>query len=316
MKTKIWIWIGAFAVLLGAVLFAAAMTANRWDFTALGTDTFRTSEYEFGDTIRDISVSVSDADVVFAPADGEKCRVAVYERENEPHTVTVSDGTLSVSVNDEGEWFDHIGINVGSPRVTVYLPEKEYSALKVEGTTCGVTVPSCFTFERAEISVTTGDLTVNAPVSDSLKIRSTTGDITVGGISARRVELSVTTGDVTVSDVKCSGSVAVGVTTGEVKVENLTCAVFESDGSTGDITLKNVKASEKITAERSTGDVTILDSDAPSLEIETTTGDVSGSLRTEKVFLVHTSTGNVSVPATVTGGRCEITTSTGDVRFD
>ena len=35
----------------------------------------------------------------------------------------------------------------------------------------------------------------------------------------------------------------------------------------------------------------------------------------EKVFLVQTDTGNVDVPRSVTGGACEITTDTGDVRI-
>ncbi len=88
-----------------------------------------------------------------------------------------------------------------------------------------------------------------------------------------------------------------------------------SDGSTGDITLKNVKASEKITAERSTGDVKIDGSDAPALSLKTTTGDISGSLLTDKIYNVKTSTGNISVPDSRPGGTCEIRTSTGNVFF-
>ncbi len=315
MKTKIWIWIGVILVLLGALLFAAAMTANRWDFKALGTDTFKTAEYEFGEAFDDISVTVIDADVVFAPADGEKCRVVVYEREDEPHTVTVSDGTLSVRANDEREWFDHIGISVGSPKVTVYLPEKEYGTLTVKGVTGSVRIPADFRLESADISFTTGDTTVNAPISGTLKVVSTTGDITVGGITAKEMELGVTTGEIEISDVTCEKSVKITVTTGETEIENLTCASFASDGSTGDITLKNVKASEKITAERSTGDVKIVGSDAPALSLKTTTGDISGSLLTDKIYNVKTSTGNISVPDSRPGGTCEIRTSTGDVFF-
>lgn len=315
MRTKIWIWIGVILVLLGAVLFAAAMTANRWDFTALGTDTFKTSEYEFGETFDDISVTVIDADVVFAPADGEKCRVVVYEREDEPHTVTVSDGTLSVKANDEREWFDHIGINVGSPKVTVYLPEKEYCALKVRGTVGAVLIPSAFTFESADFSVTTGKVEMSASVENTLKIHTTTGLIRAEKVSVRDIELSVTTGLVKMTDVTCENAVKITVTTGETEIENLTCASFSSDGSTGDITLKNVKASEKITVERSTGDVKIDGSDAPALSLKTTTGDISGSLLTDKIYNVKTSTGSVTVPDSRPGGTCEIRTSTGNVFF-
>ena len=67
--------------------------------------------------------------------------------------------------------------------------------------------------------------------------------------------------------------------------------------------------------ERSTGDVTFTDADASEITVQTDTGDVSGSLLTEKVFITETDTGKVSVPNTVTGGRCKITTDTGDIRI-
>ena len=47
----------------------------------------------------------------------------------------------------------------------------------------------------------------------------------------------------------------------------------------------------------------------------TDTGDVRGSLLSEKVFIVNTDTGRKEVPDTITGGRCEITTDTGDVKI-
>ncbi len=46
------------------------------------------------------------------------------------------------------------------------------------------------------------------------------------------------------------------------------------------------------------------------------TGDVTDTLCSEKRFAVHTGTGDVSVPATASGGVCEIETSTGDVHIE
>ena len=48
-------------------------------------------------------------------------------------------------------------------------------------------------------------------------------------------------------------------------------------------------------------------------DITTDTGNVKGSLLSEKVFIVSTDTGKKQVPNTITGGRCEITTDTGDI---
>ena len=54
--------------------------------------------------------------------------------------------------------------------------------------------------------------------------------------------------------------------------------------------------------------------DAAEIVVKTDTGDVTGTLLTEKVFMVKTDTGDVDVPRSVTGGACEITTDTGDIR--
>ena len=43
---------------------------------------------------------------------------------------------------------------------------------------------------------------------------------------------------------------------------------------------------------------------------------MTGTLRSEKVFLVESDTGSIEVPKTTTGGRCEIRTDTGDIRID
>ena len=72
---------------------------------------------------------------------------------------------------------------------------------------------------------------------------------------------------------------------------------------------------EKFDIERSTGNVKFSDCDAAELFVETSTGDVKGSLLSAKVFIVKTDTGSADVPKTITGGRCEIETDTGDIKI-
>lgn len=78
--------------------------------------------------------------------------------------------------------------------------------------------------------------------------------------------------------------------------------------------LKHVITADRFSIERSTGDVKFEGCDAAELYVKTTTGSVSGTLLTDKVFLTDTKTGSVDVPGTVTGGRCEIRTNTGDIK--
>ena len=88
-----------------------------------------------------------------------------------------------------------------------------------------------------------------------------------------------------------------------------------SDGSTGDLVLKNVIASEKFSIERSTGDVKFEAADASEIFVETSTGDVCGSLMSEKFFITESDTGSSDVPQTLSGGKCEVKTSTGDIKI-
>ena len=60
----------------------------------------------------------------------------------------------------------------------------------------------------------------------------------------------------------------------------------------------------------------LAEADAGELHIRTDTGDVTGTLRTKKVFITETDTGKVEVPKSITGGECEITTDTGDIKIE
>jgi DUF4097 and DUF4098 domain-containing protein YvlB len=97
-------------------------------------------------------------------------------------------------------------------------------------------------------------------------------------------------------------------------MKNVQCDSLSTKGSTGSITMKNVVAAGEISIERSTGDVTFDGCDAATLRVQTSTGDVKGTLLTAKTFVVETRTGEKEVPNT-TGGKCEVTTTTGDIKL-
>ena len=138
----------------------------------------------------------------------------------------------------------------------------------------------------------------------------TMSDASIGSLA-----VTVTTGKVSISNVVCAGDVRIDVTTGKALLSNMSCNGLTSNGSTGDITLDSLIASERISIERSTGDVKFNASDAAEIYVKTDTCKVSGTLLSEKIFITRTDTGDIDVPKSVTGGRCEITTDTGDIRI-
>ena len=315
LAKKIWLIVAAALVFCGGILFVCGMSVQGWDFAALSTSQYETNEYTVQESFQHISVKTDTADLVFLPSDAEQISVTCFEQVNVKHIVTVRDDTLVIEAVDTRKWYEHIGLFFRNTSVTVYLPRGAYGALSVDSDTGDVDIPKDFSFTSMDISESTGDVTSYADVSGTVQIRTDTGDIRVEGASAGALDLSVSTGDVTVSEVLCEGDMRIRVSTGKTKLTGVTCAHFTSKGSTGDLSLQNVVATGGFSIERSTGDVKFSGCDAAEISVLTDTGDVTGTLLSEKVFITRTDTGDIRVPSSTTGGRCEITTDTGDIRI-
>ncbi len=294
-KTKVWLLIAAFLVLIGGGMFAAIMTGLEWDFMNLSTSEFETNTYEISENYRNISINVDMADIQLLPVNDESTAVECYEMKSMKHSVTVENGILLISVEDTRKWYEHIGFNFGQPKITVFVPGGEYAKLFIKGSTGDIEIPKEHSFDDMEISVSTGDIGVFASCSGNMSLKTSTGGIFVKNASAKEMNLRATTGKTVLNGVRC---------------ENLT-----SIANTGDIVLEDVIAAGKISIERSTGDVDFKACDATEIFLKTTTGDVEGSFLTDKVFITQTNTGKVNVPKSVSGGRCELTTKTGDIKI-
>lgn len=313
--TKTWLIIAGALVLAGCIVFAVVMSTIGWDFKKLSTVKYETNTYEVGEAFGGISIDTNTADVVLALSDDGKCRVECYEEENAKHSVAVLGNMLTVKVNDTRSFYDYIGFYFGSPKITVYLPQAEYNSLLVSGSTGRVDVPKGLTFESADIALSIGNIYFGASVVGAVKFKTSTGNIRAEGESAGLLDISTTTGTVTISGMICDGSVTVDVTTGKADLTGVSCKSVISKGSTGNIVLNKVIASENFSVKRSTGNVKFNDCDAAEIYVKTDTGDVTGSLLSDKVFIANSDTGRIDVPKTVTGGRCEIDTDTGDIRI-
>lgn len=237
-KTIVWIIIGAFLVVFGCAIFGCVMMALKWNFAKLSTAKYETNSCEFSEKIEDISVALDTADLVFVPSNDSKIRVTCYEAENQKHSVSVKDGALVVELSDARKWYEYIGINFDSPKITVALPADEY------------------------------------------------------------------------------GEIEIKVSTGIVKLDGVRCEKLTSKGSTGDVFMKDVIVGESIFVERDTGDISFDACDAREIFAKTETGDIKGSLLSDKVFVAETDTGKISVPKNGNGGRCELTTDTGNIKIE
>jgi len=312
---KTWLIIATSLVIVGLIVIAAVMMLCNWDFTWLSTVKYETNTYHVSEKFSNISMKTETADICFAASGDGTCRVVCYEPENEKHAALVQDDTLTINVVDEREWYEYIGITTGTPKITVYLPDAEYDMLFIKESTGDIEIPKDFRFESIDISTSTGDVKSLASALEVMKINTDTGDIRIENASANMFDLSVSTGKVVAKSITCEGDIQIDVSTGDAQLTDVACKSILSNGGTGDLSLKNVIAAETFFAQRSTGDVRFDGCDAAELFVKTDTGDVTGTLLSEKIFIVGTDTGNIDVPKTVTGGRCEITTDTGDIKI-
>jgi DUF4097 and DUF4098 domain-containing protein YvlB len=263
-------------VILGLVTFSAVMFACQWDFTKLGTKPYNTNTYQITEDFHNLSIDTDTADIVFAMSTDGSCSVVCYEEENLHHSVSVEKDTLVIQSIDQRSWKDHIGINFGSSKITLYLPQAQYLSLAIRESTGQVEIPEAFQFRDVDIHVSTGNIELFSSVSGNLKLHTTTGNIHAKNLSAGSLELSASTGKLLMEHVIVSGSLCAKTDTGDIRLD--AC-------------------------------------DAETLQIQTDTGDITGTLLSPKIFIANSDTGSVHVPQTTTGGRCEITTDTGTIKL-
>ncbi|MBQ5649351.1 MAG: DUF4097 family beta strand repeat protein [Clostridia bacterium] len=309
--------IGGILMILGVALLGGAVLLSDGEMERLGTEQWETVAHSVTEDFDKISVASDTADIVLVRAEDGNCRVECYDRKRVKHSVSVENGTLCIGLEDSRRWYEYISFfSFGKETVTVYLPNAEYESLYVRNDTGDVEIGDAFSFGKIDIALSTGDVRCFASVKGALVVKASTGYITVSDTEVGSMELRTSTGDIKASGVACAGNVSVSVSTGRVSLTDVTCADLHTEGDTGDIRLDGVIASGSIRAERDTGDIYLDSCDAASIKIKTDTGDVVGTILTDKIFAIKTSTGRVSVPDSATGGACNIETDTGDIKIE
>ena len=315
-SAKAWWITSAVLILFGLILFAIAMTANEWDFTKLGTEVYEDNAFEIREDFRNIDIKSDTADIQFLSAEDSVCKVICHESEKQKHAVSVQDHALTITLTDNREWYEYIGIQTEKMKITVYLPKESYGTLTINEHTGDIEIPVGFFFENIDVVTTTGDVKNEASASERIRVHTSTGDILVQNITADTLDLAVSTGKIEATTLTVASDARIRVTTGKTRISDMICETLVSHGSTGDISLQNVIASDRFSIERSTGDVSFDGCDAAALFVKTDTGDVKGTLLSEKRFFAESDTGKILVPKHTDGGKCEITTDTGDIKVE
>ena len=295
----------------GLLIFVGGLFAGG----SLPPMTYEAMRYSVNEPFADIHIDTHEMNIEFILSEDGTCSVDSAVTEKFYPNVTVRDGVLTVTTVDERTWVDRLMMSADQP-MQIRLPGTAYRTLSVESHTGDVTVDSRFSFDNVQITASTGDVTCGASTENAIEITASTGDITLENVKAEELWLVVSTGRIAVKGAEIQKGVLLTVSTGKLEIDGLSCESLTSTGSTGRVTLRNLDVEHALWIERSTGDVNFENVGAETITVHTETGDVTGTLRSAFYFVTETNTGKVRVPDTHSGGRCEIKTSTGDIRIE
>lgn len=356
MKTStILILVAVGLVVVGIIIGICAFIVAKFDISLFSLKKYEFTVVEFDEKITDINLATVESNITFVLTDSDKCKIECKEHVKTPHTFTLTDGVLSISVEDNRKWTDYISIfGNDSGDITVYLPEKELSNLDISSETGDISLPESLSFESIKINGRTGDVKILSDVSKDLSVDLSTGDVFVRGVNCLSAKITsstgdiklesvksqsfikaiATTGDISLTDVECdslyakrstgetelkrvtaSGDIEIIGTTDDATLDRVNAARLKIELSTGDAILADTLTSESIFVKCSTGDIELRRCDSASLNLETRTGDISGTFLSPKSFDASAKTGSVSYPKGSTGGPCVARTSTGSIEF-
>lgn len=334
MKTAL--IIALVCLIIGAILVGAGWVVLQKHPTE--KNTLKDSVYPYGmDKLpKQINISTLDSRVELRSIEGDEWRVECKETENNPHTVELIDGVLTVKQEgDVRKWYEYIGIlnAFQNPSVIVYLPAQIYESLSIHSASGSIKVQEGFTFSNASLQNTSGSISCVSRVTGALNVKNTSGSITVSGnvgsdLIAKNTSGSITVngsvgGDLTATNTSGSIHVLGGVNgklevtngSGSITIKNATPTSAKIKNTSGGIDLIDVVCSETCEIDNTSGSIELERCDAASFDLHTTSGGIRASLLSPKTFDCHTTSGSVNVPADGNGGTFKARTTSGGIRI-
>lgn len=317
-SVKITCIVAASCIVLGLLILLGVSVKFGFDYRNLNTETAEVKTYAVEQAFENIDIHSLSNNVEFSVADGEQCKVVCTETARTACTVSVENGTLTVTQKDTRRWYEHFGMywafdDTREMKIEIFLPSQEYCDLSVSTQSGNIWVDEPFLFETADLSASSGEiyfgtyaerLTVYSTSGDiacacvgntaSLKVESNSGDIELGRIAVADFSVKTTSGNIDLYEMYVDGNADLESNSGKLHLE--------------------IFAARSLTVATTSGDVEFVDSDADELDIRSNSGCITGDLRTAKNFEVSTTSGEVDVSYSKdSAGKCYVETTSGDI---
>ena len=266
---------------------------------------------------KQINISTLDSRVELHPIEGDEWRVECKETENNPHTVELVDGVLTVKQEgDIRKWYEYIGIfnAFQNPSVIVYLPAQIYESLSIHSASGSIKVQEGFVFSNASLQNTRGSITCSSRITGALNVKNASGSITVNGSVGGDLNARNTSGSIHIVG-GVNGNLTVTNGSGSIKIKNATPTSVNIKNTSGGIDLVDIVCGESCTIDNASGSIELERCDAISFDLKNTSGSIRASILTAKTFDCHSTSGSVHTPADGNGGMFKARTTSGGIRI-
>lgn len=300
-------------LLSGLLSMACGLSSLGFSFLDRSTSRGAGKTFQVSGNYSNIEIESETGNIRFHDAGKDSSRVVWSGSSVTKLSVINRGGTLKITEKYRLPWFLRIGVVSGRSEIDVYLPRQDHKRLEIESDNGNINVPAGFSFSGVEIESDTGAVDFQADVRGTLKIETDTGRITCSSVNPENLEINSDTGAVNIADIRAAKDIKAKTDTGKISLANVSSEDLAVKSDTGSLSLTNVSAADSMKLETDTGSISLDRCDAGKIEIESDTGSVTGTLLTEKVFTVKSSTGRIDVPESTFGGECRIKTDTGNI---
>jgi DUF4097 and DUF4098 domain-containing protein YvlB len=259
------IWSVIALALIGILVFFIVCGHNfnmsNWNFKFNGANSAQTQYVNKSFTAPDISeinVNAKSADVSFSKTQSDEIKVSITGSENsnskDMYTVSQSGGVLQIT-QDYNWGFSFFFFGPFNQHISITLPESYKKDLALKLTSGDITFNGDYTFGKADIYKTSGDLVAGSITADTFTLKSTSGDTSISKLNAS-YEIHSTSGDMKFDSLEGYGSI--GSISG-----NIECNISKLSGAFG------------ISATSGNINIGLSQSVGADIKADTTSGDVN-----------------------------------------
>ena len=340
MKPKFIVMIAAGGlILIGGVMCLVALAGVGFRFEKLmETEVMVEKTYVVEEDFNNVDLTVGSQKVKIVKSEEDRTSFVCYESESIVFDVKVENDTLKIEQKDTGKFKFAAVIDGLEKEDYLYLPKDVYEKLNAHCSSGDIDLTGGIEFGDSTLEVGSGNINIYNTKMAAMDTHCSSGDIKVERSSATRANLHCGSGDVNVDGFTVEGECEVDVSSGNCKFQNGKMGSLDAHCGSGDIELTSVDVAENFKGKTSSGslnfmkviaggdmelisssgDIELSECDGANLKIKASSGSVSGTILTEKIFDIHVSSGDVTVPEDGTGenvGSCTINVGSGDVEL-